>query len=59
MGVTLATGNGRVLCADLRGSHKALQDSGRAYLRGLPVPVADKGGSGRLVRRRLVVYRLF
>jgi hypothetical protein len=37
MGVTLAKGNGRVLRAHLS---RVAQASGRAYLRGLPVPVA-------------------
>jgi hypothetical protein len=38
MGVTLAKGNGRVLRAHLS---RVAQASGRAYLRGLPVPVAE------------------
>jgi hypothetical protein len=41
MGVPLAKGNGRVLRAHLSG---VAQASGRAYLRGLPVPVAELVG---------------
>jgi hypothetical protein len=41
MGVTLAKGNGRVLHVHLS---RVAQASGRAYLRGLPVPVAEVVG---------------
>jgi hypothetical protein len=41
MGVTLARGNGRVLREHLS---RVARPSGRAYLRGLPVPVAEVVG---------------